>query len=94
MDTKSAIKNLIESLINDTKREVFESMYGINSKFQVRDIGYSDRNKILYIDAKIILGDTIDESVIDPEMINFLILDNIKYIYNDVNLNLTISFDV
>lgn len=94
MDTKGAIKGLIESLINDTKREVFESMYGINSKFQVRDIGYSDRNKILYIDAKIILGDTIDESVIDPEMINFLILDNIKYIYNDVNLNLTISFDV
>lgn len=94
MDTKGTIKSLIESLINDTKREVFESMYGINSKFQVRDIGYSDRNKILYIDAKIILGDTIDESVIDPEMINFLILDNIKYIYNDVNLNLTISFDV
>lgn len=94
MDTKGIIKNLIETLINDTKREVFESMYGINSKFHIRDIGYSDRNKTLYIDGKIILGDIIDESVIDPELINFLILDNIKYIYNDVNLNLTISFDV
>lgn len=94
MDTKSVIKNLIETLINDTKREVFESMYGINSKFQIRDIGYSERNKILYIDGKIILGDIIDVSVIDPDMINFLVLDNIKYIYNDVNLNLTISFDV
>lgn len=94
MDTKKIIKNLIETLINDTKKEVFESMYGINSKFQVIDIGYSERNKILYIDGKIILGDTIDVSVIDPDMINFLLLDNIKYIYNDVNLNLTISFDV
>lgn len=94
MDSKTITKNLIEILINDTKRDVFESMYGINSKFHVRDIGYSNRNNTLYIDGKIILGDFIDESVIDPEMINFLLLDNIKYIVNDVNLNLTISFDV
>lgn len=94
MDIKSRFKNLIEILINETKREEFESMYGINSKFQVRDIGYSERNKTIYIDGKIILGDIIDEITTDPEMINFLILDNIKYIYNDTNVNLTISFDV
>lgn len=94
MDVKENIKNLIEEMINGVYKNELEQMYGNNSVFSIRDIGYSPSSKTLYIDSKIILGDVINESVMDSEMITLLLSDGIKFFYNDVNLSLTVSFDV
>lgn len=95
MDKKEIIASHLEILINESKKDEFQAMYGVNSKFIVTNVGHTSRGQTLYIEGKIILGDIINETILDSEMINILILDHIKFIYdNNSDINLSISFDV
>lgn len=93
MDRKKIFADLIEVLINETEKENFEDMYGVGSQFKVTNVGLTSRGNTLYIEGKIILGKSFDESYLDTEFINLLIFENIKLIYNGTNVNLSISFD-
>lgn len=91
---KNRIIQILEHYINVLKKNEVELMYGVNSKIKIKGFEYSISNKSLYIEAKIVLGDIIDESVLDRSLADLLIQDSIVYVFDDVPVKLAIDYDV
>jgi hypothetical protein len=86
---------VIEIFINETRRDVMDYMFGIDSKISIKNIDYSFTSKMIYIDAVIILGETIDELMLDSsEVVSELIKESMEYISPHDKLAITVSFDV
>ena len=94
MMDKNRIIQILEHYINVLKKNEVELMYGVNSKIKIKGFEYSISNKSLYIEAKIVLGDIIDESVLDRSLADLLIQDSIVYVFDDVPVKLAIDYDV
>ena len=94
MKDKDRIIRILEHYINVLKKNEVELMYGQNSRIQIRNLDYSITSKSLYIEAKIILGDIIDESVLDRSLADLLIQDSLVYVYDDVPVKVSIDYDV
>lgn len=94
MKDKDRIIRILEHYINVLKKNEVELMYGKNSRIKIKSFDYSITSKSLYIEAKIILGDIIDESVLDRSLADLLIQDSLVYIYDDVPVKVSIDYDV
>lgn len=94
MKDKDRIIRILEHYINVLKKDEVELMYGRNSRIQIRNLDYSITSKSLYIEAKIVLGDIIDESVLDRSLADLLIQDSLVYVYDDVPVKVSIDYDV
>lgn len=94
MKDKDRIIRILEHYCNVLKKNEVELIYGKNSQIQIRNLDYSITNKSIYIEAKIILGDIIDESVLDRSLADLLIQDSIVYVYDDVPVKVSIDYDV
>jgi hypothetical protein len=69
-------------------------MYGLGSKIVITSLDYSITSKSLYIEAKIILGDEINESLLERYLADVLISDAVSYVYNDIPVKVSVNFDV
>jgi len=94
MMDKNRIIQILEHYINVLKKNEVELMYGKNSQIKIKSFDYSITSKSLYIEAKIVLGDIIDESVLDRSLADLLIQDSLVYIYDDVPVKVSIDYDV
>ena len=94
MKDKDRIIRILEHYINVLKKNEVHLMYGTNSRIQIKNLDYSITSKSLYIEAKIILGDIIDESVLDRSLADLLIQDSLAYVYDDVPVKVSIDYDV
>ena len=94
MKGKERIIQILEHYINVLKKRDVELMYGINSKIKIQNLEYSISSKSLYLEAKIILGDTIDESVMDRSLADLLIQDSLVYIFEDLPVKVSVEWDV
>ena len=94
MKGKERIIQILEHYINVLKKRDVELMYGINSKIKIQNLEYSISSKSLYLEAKIILGDTIDESVMDRSLADLLIQDSLVYIFDDLPVKVSVEWDV
>jgi hypothetical protein len=94
MKDKERIIRILEHYINVLKKNEVELMYGKNSQIKIRGFDYRISNKSIYVEAKIILGDIIDESVLDRSLADLLIQDSIVYVYDDVPVKVSIDYDV
>ena len=94
MKDKDRIIRILEHYINVLKKYEVELMYGQNSRIQIKNLDYSITSKSLYIEAKIVLGDIIDESVLDRSLADLLIQDSLVYVYDDVPVKVSIDYDV
>ena len=94
MKDKDRIIRILEHYINVLKKDEVELMYGQNSRIQIKNLDYSITSKSLYIEAKIILGDIIDESVLDRSLADLLIQDSLVYVYDDVPVKVSIDYDI
>lgn len=94
MKDKDRIIRILEHYCNVLKKNEVELMYGSNSRIQIKNLDYSITSKSLYIEAKIVLGDIIDESVLDRSLADLLIQDSLVYVYDDVPVKVSIDYDV
>lgn len=94
MKDKELIVRILEHYCNVLKKNEVELMYGTNSRIKIRNLDYSITSKSLYIEAQIVLGDIIDESVLDRSLADLLIQDSLVYIYDDVPVKVSIDYDV
>jgi len=94
MMDKNRIIQILEHYINVLKKNEVELMYGKNSQIKIKSFDYSITSKSLYIEAKIVLRDIIDESVLDRSLADLLIQDSLVYIYDDVPVKVSIDYDV
>lgn len=94
MKDKDRIIRILEHYMNVLKKNEVETMYGSNSKIIIKSFEFSITNKSLYIEAKIVLGDLIDESVLDRSLADLLIQDSLVYVYPDLPVKVSIDYDV
>jgi hypothetical protein len=92
---KDRFSKIIEIFINEHRRDVMDYMFGINSKVIIKNFDYSFFSKMVVIDATVILGESIDELMIESsDIISELIKESMEYISYDYKLAITVSFDV
>lgn len=94
MKDRERIIRILEHYINVLKKNEVELMYGKNSIIRIKNLEYSITNKSLFLEGKIILGDIIDESVLDRSLADLLIQDSIVYVYGDLPVKLHIEYDI
>ena len=94
-DKKRRFFRLVESYINDYQKDAVELIYGKGSKIKIHNWGNNNKGDVLYFEIVIILGDTINESVMDKSMAEELLKDAIVYFYPEVQRVICMTrFDV
>jgi hypothetical protein len=94
LDKKRRLYRLIETYINDFRGDAVQEMYGKGTKIKIHNINYSTTSKSIFIESVVILGDTINESVMDKNLIDILIQDAMVYFYPEASLRTYVRFDV
>jgi len=93
MDRKRRIFRLIEVYLNDFRGFAIEEMYGKGTKIKIHSISDSIRDKSLLIEAVIVLGDTINEEVMDRELADVIIQDALMYFYPEYSIKTMVRWD-
>ena len=94
MKPKNKLFGFIEYYINEFRGKEVEFIYGKNSYIRVHTISESLVNKSLLVELIIILGDTINEEVLDTTLAEILIENSLVYFYSNHTINVMIRWDV
>lgn len=93
MDSKSHHKKIIERYVNRNKHHLIETWYGGGSYVNIHNIDASYTKKIVIVDVKIILGDVINEEVMDRGLVEYLLENVLSVLYPDFFYKLIVSWD-
>jgi hypothetical protein len=95
LDKKRRFFRLVESYINDYQKDAVELIYGEGSKIKIHNWGNNIKGDTLYFEIIIILGNTINESVMDKSMAEELLKNAMTYFYPEVQRVICMTrFDV
>lgn len=94
MDLKNRYIRIIEKYLNVIKKDDVELMYGKGTKIKVRNINPSISNNSITVEVVIILGEVINEEVLDSSLTPYLIQDILELIFPDVITKTIVSWDV
>ena len=94
MDLKNRYIRIIEKYLNVIKKDDVELMYGKGTKIKVRNINPSISNNSITVEVVIILGEIINEEVLDSSLTPYLIQDILELIFPDVITKTIVSWDV
>lgn len=93
MDLKKRYIRIIEKYLNVIKKNDVELMYGKGTKIEVRNINPSISSNSITVEVMIILGEVINEEVLDSSLTPYLIQDILELIFPDVMTKTIISWD-
>ena len=85
---------MLETYIFDMESSFIDELYGIGTKVKINDIFYSTTTKSVVVDCKIILGELINEDILDVSPIEICVANAIGLFYPDSKLSITISWIV
>jgi hypothetical protein len=94
LDKKQRLYRLLETYINDYRGEAIEEMYGKGTKVKIHNLNYSTSTKSILIESVVILGETINESIMDKSLVDILVQDAMVYFYPEFSLRSYVRFDV
>lgn len=94
MDTKKRIIRLIETYLNEHRKSDVETMYGSGSKIKIHDLMFSTSQKSLMIETVIVLGETINEEVMDRKLADLLVQEALVYFYPELSVKNYVRWDV
>jgi hypothetical protein len=94
LDKKRRLFRLIESYMNDFRGDAVQEMYGDGARIKVHSMTDSYSTKSVLFEIVIILGTTINESMMDKTLATILIQDALVYFFPDQNVKTYIRFDV
>lgn len=94
MSQKRSIIKIMNRYLDENYKDVIESYYGTGTKIKVHNITPSHTSGMLLIDAKIHLGDTINEEVLENDMCDLLIRESIEPMFPDTHIKVMVSWDV
>lgn len=78
------IRNMMETYLNNLKKNEIETMYGLDTKVKIHNLGFSARGQSILIEVVIVLGQTINEEVLDRRMVDYLIQDMVPYFFPEI----------
>ena len=94
-DKKQRFYRLLETYMNDSRKEDLELMYGNGSKIKVHNWTHNEKGDTFIFELIVVLGDTINESVIDTNLAEVLLEDALIYFYPEVKkISCMFRFDV
>lgn len=94
-DKKQRFYRLLETYMNDSRKEDLELMYGNGSKIKVHNWTHNEKGDTFIFELIVVLGDTINESVIDTNLAEVLLEDALIYFYPEVKkISCMVRFDV
>jgi hypothetical protein len=93
VDLKKRYIRIIEKYLNVIKKNDVELMYGKGTKIEVRNINPSISNNSITVEVVIILGEVINEEVLDSSLTPYLIQDILELIFPDVMTKTIVSWD-
>lgn len=93
MDLKKRYIRIIEKYLNVIKKNDVELMYGKGTKIEVRNINPSISSNSITVEVVIILGEVINEEVLDSSLTPYLIQDILELIFPDVMTKTIVSWD-
>ncbi len=94
-DKKRRFYRLLETYMNDSNKEKVELMYGKGSKIKVHNWTHNTKGDSFIFELIVVLGETINESVIDSSLAEVLLEDALQYFYPEVNkISYIVRFDV
>lgn len=94
-DKKQRFFRLLESYINDYRKDAVELMYGEGSKIKVHHWTYNGKGDTFVFELVIVLGGVINESVMDKSMAVALLNDALVYFYPEIEkIKCMVRFDV
>lgn len=94
MDKKRRIYRLLEDYINSFRKEAVESFYGKGTYIKIHSMYQSISTKSLLFEIVVVLGDVINEDVMDRSLVDVLIQDAIIYFFPDQNIKTYVRWDV
>jgi hypothetical protein len=94
IDKKQRLFRLIETYMNDFQGNSVQEMYGDGAKIKVHSMNESYSEKSILFEIVIVLGNTINESVMDKTLANILIQDALVYFFPDQKIKTYVRFDV
>jgi hypothetical protein len=93
MDNKRRLYRLIEKYLNDFKGDAVESIYGKGSTIKIHTINFGVTSNTILLEAIVILGETINEEVIDNSLAEILVRDSMIYFFPEHHVRTYIRFD-
>jgi len=75
---------MIESYLNVIKKDEIETMYGKGTTVKIHTINFGVTSKSIMIESVIILGDNINEEVLDRRLVDYLIQDSMIYFFPEI----------
>ncbi len=94
LDRKQRLFRLIENYMNDFQGNAVQEMYGEGAKIKVHSMNHSYSEKSVLFEIVIVLGNTINESVMDKTLANILIQDALVYFFPDQKIKTYVRIDV
>jgi hypothetical protein len=94
LDKKRRFFRLIETYINDFRKESIEEMYGVGTKIKIHSMSESVSQKSLLFEVVIVLGNTISEEVMDRKLADILVQDALTYFFPDQSIKTYVRWDV
>lgn len=81
IDNKRRLFRLIEFYINDINKKYVEEMYGPRTIIKIHSLSESYRTNSMLFEVVIILGEVINESVMDKTMAETLVRNALVYFF-------------
>jgi hypothetical protein len=78
------IRNMMETYLNNLKKNEIETMYGLDTKVKIHNLSFPSRGRSILIEVVIVLGQTINEEVLDRRLVDYLIQDMIPYFFPEI----------
>jgi hypothetical protein len=94
MDNKRRLYRLIEKYVNEYKGDAVESIYGKGSSIKIHTITFGVTNNVILLEVVVILGETINEEIMDNSLAEVLIQDSMIYFFPEHQIKTYIRFDV
>ena len=94
IDKKQRLFRLIESYLNEFKGDAVEEVYGKGTKIKIHTITFGVTSKSVTLESVILLGETINESVMNRTLADILIQDALIYFFPDYHIKTYVRFDV
>lgn len=94
MDNKRRLYRLLEVYLNGFKSDLVESMYGKTSYIKVHTVTFGISDNSVLVELVVILGDVINEEVLDTSLAEVLIKDALIYFWPEKKISTLVRWDV
>ena len=92
--TSRSLSFVLEKLLNVLEKDYIQTFYGESTYLKIRDIVFSPVKNKCMVDCVVILGDTIDMTVLEEDMTRLLVLNMMDKLVMDYHVTVMVSYDV